>query len=373
MWFQKKSHLLLNLSIMKTNKITLILFLISFTLFLTSCKKDEPQDEESDKPTYTIKNDGEGGVSNILDTVDTDPPQIVQSIPSVNGGTYTKTIPIIIFIDDKVYLNSIEDNIEVKYAVKSGNKEQLIGGTVFINESSNGFAILSFLPYTPFETNKQVIFTLSKGLQDDGGNGLEEDYVLSFSTTSTNSGSFIGNESFENGMSGVYFEGDGAIMQGAQGCVSATSGSNFCAITSGSNLISNGVAIGGTTSLVTLGPIDQELSSISFDYNFLSTEFQEYVGSDFDDTFMVIIFGTNGAHTEFITSVNTVGTEGNTECSDFPGIPDTGDSYAGSTGWIEKTISFDNVGKPSYIIFTVTDVADDIYSSVAAIDNISLN
>ncbi|HIP48597.1 MAG TPA: hypothetical protein EYG92_06485 [Lutibacter sp.] len=358
---------------MKTNKSILILFLLSFSLFLTNCKKDEPQDEESEKPTYTIKNNGNAGVSSILDTEDTVAPQIVQSIPSVDGGTYPKTTPIIMFLNDKVYLNSIEDNIEVKYAVKSENKEQLIGGTVIINESANGYAILSFLPYVPFEANKQVIFTLSKGLQDDGGNNFLNDYVLTFSTTTNNSGNFDGNESFENGLSGVYFEGDGAIMQGAQGCVSATSGSHFCAITSGSNLISNGSAIGGTTSLVTLGPIDQELSSISFDYNFLSTEFQEYVGSEFDDTFMVIIFGTDGAHTEFITSVNTVGTEGNTECSDFPGIPDDGDSYAGSTGWLEKTISFDNVGKPSYIIFTVTDVADDIFSSVAAIDNISLN
>jgi len=252
---------------------------------------------------------------------------------------------------------------------------QVVGGTISINEGANGYAILTFVPKTMFSSNANIVLTLKSGLQDDGGNtfNFETDYTLSFQTNSQNNGNFEDNGSFENGNDGVLFVGDGAILSGVHGCVSATDSDSFAAITSGNALVSSDNAIGDASSMMILGTIDSGISSLTFDYNFLSTEFQEFVDSEFDDSVIVTVVGSEGAYSEFLTSVNIVGTEGNTQCEGFAGLPDTGDDYAGETGWNSKTINFSNVGNNAFIIFTVTDVADTIYSSALTVDNVTFN
>lgn len=338
------------------------LFALGAVFTFTGCSDDDSSD--TPKGDYNFVVNGNGAVNSINDTEDTKSLEVVQAVPSVQDSDYPKSMPIILFFDDKIYLNSLENGFEVK---QNGEK---MGGTVSINEGANGYAILTFSPEETFTSGSNIEMILD-GVQDDGGNEIEDGiYTLSYETNNQNNGTFDGNGDFTTS-DGVVFLGDGNIMNGSQGCVSPVSGSNFAAITSGDMLISNGSAIGGASSMMILGTIDDNISSLSFSYNFLSTEFNEYVDSQFDDSVIVTVVGPNGAHSEFLTSVNTVGTSGNTQCVGFPGIPDTGDSYAGATGWINTTINTGNVGSPAYAIFLVTDVADTIYSSVLAIDNVS--
>lgn len=324
------------------------------------------KDDDGSKPVstdYKIVNIGNGGV-NTIDSSITEPLTVVQAIPAVENTDYPKSIPIILFFNSKIYLNSLEGNIEV---TQSGEK---VGGTITINEGANGFAIMTFTPNKSFDAGTTINFSLGD-VQNNGGNGFPMGgYSLTYETNNQSSGNFDGNGGFENQEQGVLFLGDGAVMQGTQGCVSPTEGNHFAAITTGNQLISNGSAIGGASSMMVLGAIDKNLSSFSFSYNFLSSEFNEYVGSQFDDSVIITIVGSNGAHSEFLTSVNTVEHD-NTQCHGFPGLPDGGDDYAGETGWINKTLTFPGVGSPAYVIFTISDVGDTILSSVLTVDGIT--
>ena len=183
-------------------------------------------------------------------------------------------------------------------------------------------------------------------------------------------GPFDTNGSFESDTAGVAFIGDGNISTGT-GDIQPQHQSKFGIITSGEQLVSGGSAIGGESSMMILGPINSNLSSLSFHYDFASAEFNDYVNSQFDDVAMVTVTGPNGSYSTMLTSVNIVNFAGNTPCNNCGGLPDGGDGYAGHTGWTAKTINFAAVGSPAYVVFTVTDVGDQVLSSVLAVDNIT--
>lgn len=335
---------------------------LALVFSFTSCKKDET--EELDV-IYTIVNNGTGGVNTANDTDDFAPLDVAQAIPSVSGVEYASSMPIILFFNDKIVLNSIQDNFVI---TENGEK---VGGLISINEGANGFAILTFIPNKKFANNAAIKLTLKTGMTDDAGNGFSEDFVIDYTSSYSVVSDFDSNGDFESGDDGVVFIGDGNILTGPQGCVDPYEGSSFAGITSGNQLISGGNAIGGATSSMILGPINTTVSTLNFKYNFLSSEFQEYVDSMYDDSVIITVVGENGASSEFLTSVNTVNTDGNTECFYFPGLPDYGDSYAGATGWISKSINVGSLEGPVYIVFTITDVADTIYSSALTVDAIT--
>ncbi len=362
-------------------------FLVSTVIF-NSCKKDKDT-----TPELTIINNGNGAVTTIADLDDYEPLAIVQTIPSGSNlslfakapsahrnGTAPKfkasqnttlekfpaNIPVMLFFNDKVYLNSIKANIEVKVNGTS------VPGTLVINESASGYAIMTFTPAEKFAANKTIKVTIKKGLQDDGGNSMIEDLVFSYETTESTNGDFENNGGFENGNAGVLFIGDGSIRMGTTGSLYPQAGEKYAAISSGNALVSEmGYAIGNASSMMILGPINKNMSTLTFYYDFISAEFNDYVDSEYDDCAIVTISGPNGSYSEFITSVNKVGFEGNTVFTGFPGMPDGGDDYTGHTGWKQHTIHFPNVGSPAYVTFTVTDVSDHILSSILAVDNIA--
>ena len=343
-----------------------VLGILSLALLTVSCEKNDKESTDS-KSIYKILNNGTAGVMEITDTNDSEGLTVAQAIPSVSGETYPANMPILFFFDDKILVPTITaENLIVT------ENEKKVKGTVSITEQANGYAILSFIPEKQFAANSSIKIILTTDLQDDAGLGNNQDFVIEYMTSSANDTSFTNNSGFENGTNGVTFVGDGSVLVGDQGCVSPF-GTSFAGITSGTQLISSDSAIGDATSLMILGPINSNVSSISFKYNFLSAEFQEYVGSQFDDSFVAVVVGQNGAYSEFITSVNTLGTAGNTACNSFPGMPDNGDSYFGTTGWQNKQMSFPNMGNDTYIIFIVTDVSDTIYSSIVCIDDVTVN
>ncbi|PZR24116.1 MAG: hypothetical protein DI539_01500 [Flavobacterium psychrophilum] len=337
-------------------------------LMFTGCSSDDSDSVNNNSDFYTIVNKGSGGVSSVTDANDTEPLEVAQAVPSVSGQQYPANTPAVFFMNDKLLLSSVNENT---FIVKENGKK--VAGTISVNEAANGYAILTFMPYKTFADNANVEITLTSGLQDDGGQGLYQDMSYEYTTYSVPSGSFNNNTGFENGANGVVFIGDGNIISNPLGCLSPFAGSSFAAISSGDALVSANAAIGGTSSAMILGPFDSNsASSLSFNYNFLSAEFLEYVGSEFDDSLMAVVVGQNGAHVEFVTSVNTIG-ENVTQCNGFPGMPDDGDDYAGFTGWTSKTINFGSLTGPVYVIFVATDVTDDIYSTVVGIDNLELN
>jgi len=325
--------------------------------------------EERPVSNFTIVTNGNGTVDVINETNDNTPLLIVQTIPSfdsVEDNYYPSNAPVIFFFNDKLYIHSIEENISL---TSDGNP---INGTIVISEGANSFAVLTLTPNDPLPAGKNVSVLVGNQIQDGSGNRMLSDVNISFVTVLGSETNFNpDNYGFEAGRSGVYFTGDGDI-DSTKGDLVPFEGNYYAAISTGEQIVSKDAsAIGSTSSQILLGPIQQSFSTLAFHYNFISAEFNEYVGSKYDDNAMVTILGPSGSHTEIITSVNKVRFN-NFRFSNYPRMPDEGDSYAGQTGWLRHKIDNINVGYPAYIIFTVTDVSDDIYSSILAIDAIEL-
>lgn len=362
--YNEKHLLLTNLTTMK--KIILLGLGLFAAHIIVSCQSDDtsiPQESSF----YKIVNNGNAGVTSITDSGDNVSLQIAQAIPSVSGTEYPVNSPILFFFNDKLLLSSVNEDTFI--VTENG---EAVSGIVSVNEASNGYAIFTFTPNQAFSANADIEITLTTGLMDDGGQPLQQEMVYNYTTFSEPSDSFEGNEGFENNNDGVLFIGDGNILSGAQGCMEPFAGTSFGAITTGNQLISQQTAIGEASSIMILGPYDSQVSSVSFNYNFLSAEFQEFVNSEYDDSLMAVVVGQDGAYAEFITSINIIGTN-NSQCFGFPGMPDNGDGYAGSTGWINKQINFDSINGPVYVVFIATDVSDQIYSTVVGIDDVMFN
>ncbi len=110
---------------------------------------------------------------------------------------------------------------------------------------------------------------------------------------------------------------------------------------------------------------------IKFEYNFVTEEYPEWVGTIYDDALTITLIAPNGTQT--VLATETINTSSFTMYTaspaiDFPG----GDSTVGQTGW--KTVSATipvTQGSGQYKI-NITDAGDDIYDSVVLIDNIRL-
>jgi hypothetical protein len=110
--------------------------------------------------------------------------------------------------------------------------------------------------------------------------------------------------------------------------------------------------------------------TLHLDYNFVSEEFPEFVGSPFDDTFRAIITSADGK-TTVITEVS-VNQHGGFELIGDCGFPD-GDTTCGQTGWRTATVDVARHAGTEVnleLIFTANDLGDDIFDTHVLVDNI---
>jgi subtilisin family serine protease len=110
---------------------------------------------------------------------------------------------------------------------------------------------------------------------------------------------------------------------------------------------------------------------LSLKYDFVTEEYPEYVGSEFNDTMLIVVRLPNGeAWTladESVNSTNWTPVSG----IDFPG----GDSTVGQSGWKSASTSIPAaaLGGSGEITIEVFDVGDEIYDSVGLIDVVRLD
>ena len=111
-------------------------------------------------------------------------------------------------------------------------------------------------------------------------------------------------------------------------------------------------------------------TSLKVDFNFVSEEFPEFVGTQFNDSFRALITTPNG-QTQFAgVEVNTATFTGIGDC----GFPD-GDDTCGQTGWLTGTVDlspFAGTGQAITVelLFSADDRGDNIYDTHVLVDNI---
>jgi len=170
-----------------------------------------------------------------------------------------------------------------------------------------------------------------------------------------------------------FWEGVGDVRTLTQlGDVKPSSGSGRMAVISTGIGANSTTAIGSGTegSIITQTfVLPKDAKEISFDYNLVSEEPMEYVGSKYNDAFAVnITCGNNTVFSNVLESVNS-STWYKVSGIDFNG----GDSSVYQTNWKNKEIDVSScAGKVVTLKFIIYDVGDSIYDSACVIDNVKI-
>ncbi len=111
--------------------------------------------------------------------------------------------------------------------------------------------------------------------------------------------------------------------------------------------------------------------TLTFDFNFISEEFPEFVGTPFDDSFRAVITTSTNQIIFAEVSVNQSGGYDMIGDCGFPG----GDETCGATGWQPGSVDLSayagtNTPITVELLFSAIDAGDNIYDTHVLIDNI---
>ncbi len=111
--------------------------------------------------------------------------------------------------------------------------------------------------------------------------------------------------------------------------------------------------------------------TLTFDFDFISEEFPEFVNTPFDDSFRAVITTDTNQTTFAEVSVNQASDVEMIGDCEFPG----GDTTCGHTGWLEGSVDLSayagtNTPVTVELLFSAIDAGDNIYDTHVLIDNI---
>ena len=120
--------------------------------------------------------------------------------------------------------------------------------------------------------------------------------------------------------------------------------------------------------------IPANVDFLTFNYDVVSEEPMEYVGSVYDDKFRAVLIDGDGNEIELAYEAVNTSTWTAISGSQFDGgMFDGGDETAFHTGWKSINHQITSLaGQTVTLKFRVWDVGDSIYDTAALIDNISL-
>ena len=179
-------------------------------------------------------------------------------------------------------------------------------------------------------------------------------------------GTTLVNGDFEFGnLDGWTTSGDGRVIS-QLGTESADQG-NFMGI------ISTGLGFTETSGEISqLFRVDASTSTMTLRWNFLSEEFLEFVGTEFQDFFRIVIEGPSGSATVFEKSIDDINAQYPLTLVSPAIVFDQGDIYG--TGWLDLTLDLSAYqGDLVTVRFQASDFGDSIYDTVILLDQIAIN
>ena len=292
---------------------------------------------------------------------------VVQVVPPVGSTSASACTPAIFFLGQPY-----PDETELSVTVTGASGDTLdIGdpGSLVRLSSAAGNTILVLAPGEPYPAGASVSVSIVQ--QDPGGQpfGAEATFTIRDETPA-----LTGVRELEEGGDAVWGQGDFAqsLEAGVPGFL--TAGPSSLALSTGQLL--GGSSIDSRSSFVSLGPLrptrrvslgpfglGSRIVRLRFEYDFMSLEFDEFVGTVYDDAFVVVISGPGGVEARLVTSVNLIGEVASV-------VPEGGG--AEHTEWREFLLTAE-VGSPACVTFMITDVGDDRLESLVAIRSLSLD
>lgn len=184
------------------------------------------------------------------------------------------------------------------------------------------------------------------------------------------------NGGFEEGLSGWQKEGDGRCIP-YLGSIVPTEGKNMGIISTGLGYTKE---LGEISQEVT---VPQEASGLTFDWNFLSEEFLEFIGTEFDDPFEVsLTLKDEGQkkHTLFRVDVNSIAEDFGADTKKAGKLIRVSPEILFNrndvwmTGWQKADVDIsDYAGQQVTLIFSVRDAADTAYTTAILLDKITFD
>ncbi len=265
--------------------------------------------------------------------------------------------------------------------------------SLYTDELSNIFldkGAKTYYGYTGSVTNDYVVtqtHCLLNGLLNEG---LSTQEAYDYSYDEYFGGSFLAvrgygniaisghliNGGFESGVKGWNVKGDGRSIS-KLGNVLPIEGERMGIISTG---------LGYTKEMGQLNQsieVPYDASKLSFSWNFISEEFLEYIGSEYNDPFeasLIIKDEENINHKLLSMDVNSIArefeaskkSEGKLICASPNIVFDKGDVWM--TGWQNAYVDISEyAGKDVQLIFSVRDAKDTEYTTAVLIDNVAFD
>ena len=186
------------------------------------------------------------------------------------------------------------------------------------------------------------------------------------------SNTFI-NGGFEDGFYGLNKEGDGRYIA-KLGMLNPPEGLYMGVISTGLGFTT------ATGSVYQTVNIPDSISRLSLWYNYLSEEFLEYIGSQYQDEFKIVLRESNGiSHVLYARTIDQVAAEFGASGGNPGGLIEVSPNIQFDQGGVYMTgfhkLEFDisaYKGQCVTIIFACTDVGDSIYDTAILLDAITL-
>jgi hypothetical protein len=348
---------------------------------------DGPEEQVDEGPPGSVGNEcDEGtcvdglicGTSQVCQPEASDlPAQVVQAVPPADTADVPSSSPIMLFFDGQ-YAN-IEFTAEAHTLDGIVDITDDLVGTLLVTGAEPPKDVYIIAAKIAFPLGASIVVSFSGDVTGtlvfnvDHNAPASADGALDFEGEEGNLNSCDPRqEGFTALPTGWKGFGDVGVVPAGTGSLGGE-GERLVAMSSGSLICGSALtAAAPTTSVLVSGGITMEgEGSLSFDYNFQSSEFDDYCASAFDDTLLAVLAGPQGVVAEVVDSVNIVCADGTATEGSFPGAPDGGDEVYKQTG--TKTFSLvGDVGSPARVAVVLTDVGDFILSSVVGLDGVSV-
>lgn len=230
-----------------------------------------------------------------------------------------------------------------------------------------------------------------------GYGNLDLKYDIKWVENSLVNGDFEAESSSSNKVPGWNYVGDGRVLSSLGNLVYPTQGNQMGLISTGLGFTENLGEIAQTFK------VNENANTLSFDWNYLSEEFLEYIGSGYDDPFVVTLETLDGSYSEKVLdlSVNKLaeqfgaGYDGYYNAYYDEETDEYYDTYKEKTGGelihVSPSIKFDDgdvwmtnwqhkdftlpqevKGKLVRLVFSAQDAQDSILDTVVLIDNVQV-
>ena len=170
------------------------------------------------------------------------------------------------------------------------------------------------------------------------------------------------NGNFETGdLTGWEMSGAADVVD-SFGPISPYEGDSMAMISSG-----NGAIGDASSALEQSFTVPADATKLVIHYNFVSEEYPEFVGSQYNDVFYATLHTPDGSIEIAFEEVNSANFEA------VSGIPcGSGDCTWGQTGWLQASVDVSEwAGTDDTLTLTVHDVGDTIYDTVVLLDDIT--